>query len=66
VLALKGFQRVHLKPGEKATVTFTLTPFDLAIFNDQMQRVVEPGAFDLMVGASSATTEKTQLQVVAK
>jgi beta-xylosidase len=66
VLALKGFQRVHLKPGEKTTVTFTLTPFDLAIFNDAMQRVVEPGTFDIMVGSSSATTEKTQLQVVAK
>jgi beta-glucosidase len=66
VLALKGFQRVHLKSNQKTTVTFTLTPFDLSIFNDAMQRVVELGTFDIMVGPSSATTDKAQLQVVAK
>jgi beta-xylosidase len=66
VLALKGFQRVQLKPNQKTTVTFTITPYELSIFNDAMQRVVEPGAFDIMVGPSSATTEKTQLLVVTK
>lgn len=66
VLALKGFQRIHLKPSEKTSVTFTLTPFDLSIFNNEMERVVEPGTFDIMVGPSSTITEKTQLQVVSK
>ncbi len=66
VLALKGFQRIHLRPNEKMTVTFTVTPIDLSIFNDQMERIVEPGTFDIMVGPSSIITEKTQLQVVAK
>ena len=66
VLALKGFQRVHLQPGQKTTVEFTLTPSDLAIYNDQMQRVVEPGVFDILVGPSSASTQSIQLQVVSK
>jgi beta-glucosidase len=66
VLALKGFQRVHLRPGEKTTVTFLLTPADLAIYDDLMQRVVEPGAFDVMVGTSSANTQAATLQVVSK
>jgi beta-glucosidase len=66
VLALKGFQRAHLQPGQRTTVEFTLTPGDLAIYNDQMQRVVEPGAIDILVGSSSANTQSIQLQVVSK
>ena len=66
VLALHGFQRVHLKPGEKTTVTFTLTPDDLSIIGDNMQRAVEPGVFDILVGQSSNATLSTQLTVEAK
>jgi beta-glucosidase len=66
VMALKGFQRVHLRPGEKTTVVFTLTPDDLSIYNDAMQRVVEPATFDIMVGSSSTNTQSVQLQVVTK
>ena len=65
VLALRGFQRVHLKPGEKTTVTFTLSPDDLSIYDDHMQRVVEPGIFDILVGSSSNTALTSQLQVNA-
>lgn len=66
VMALRGFQRVHLGAGEKTTVTFTLAPEDLSIFNDRMQRVVEPGVFDIMVGSSSTSTQNLQLQVIPK
>ena len=66
VLALHGFQRVHLKPGEKTTVTFTLTPEDLSIVGDNMRRVVEPGIFDILVGQSSNTELSAQLTVEAK
>jgi beta-glucosidase len=50
---LCGFDRVHLKPGETKTITFTLTPDDLAIWNRDMHFVVEPGTFKVMIGASS-------------
>jgi beta-glucosidase len=50
---LRGFERVHLKPGETKTVTMTLTPDDLALWDREMRFVVEPGAFRVMVGASS-------------
>lgn len=63
VLALRGFQRVHLQPGEKTTVTFILSPADLSIYGEDMKPVVEPGAFDLFVGSSSDTTLTTTLQV---
>lgn len=63
VLALKRFQRVHLQPGEKTTVVFTLTPDDLSIYGERMQRVVEPGMFDIMVGQSSANAQTVTLRV---
>jgi beta-glucosidase len=66
VLALKGFQRVHLKPHEKTKVTFQLTPESLAIWNEHMDRVVEPGTFDIYVGPSSAQTQTVALQVISK
>ncbi|HEY0660383.1 MAG TPA: glycoside hydrolase family 3 N-terminal domain-containing protein [Lysobacter sp.] len=50
---LRGFERVHLKPGEKRTVRFTLQPNDLALWNREMKRVVEPGEFKVMVGSGS-------------
>jgi len=50
---LRGFERVHLKPGETKNINFTLTPDDLSIWNRDMHFVVEPGIFKVMVGASS-------------
>ena len=50
---LRGFDRVHLKPGESKTVTFTIIPEFLELLNADMKRVVEPGMFKVMVGASS-------------
>lgn len=64
VMQLKGFQRVTLKPGEKKTVEFTITPEMLSMLNVDMHRVVEPGAFDLMVGPSSDQTSTVELTVV--
>lgn len=51
---LRGFERVHLKPGESKVVHFTLVPDDLKLWNRQMQHVVEPGTFQVMIGMSSA------------
>jgi beta-glucosidase len=66
VLELRGFQRVHLRPGEKTTVTFTLTPDSLGLWNEDMKFVVEPGIFDILLGTSSAKTQAIQLKVAAK
>lgn len=66
VMALRGFQRVTLKPGEKTTVQFQLTPDSLSLYDEHMHRVVVPGTFDVMVGPSSAQTQKVSFDVVAK
>jgi beta-glucosidase len=50
---LRGFERVGLKPGEKTRVQFTLSPQDLMILNRDIQWVVEPGRFQVLIGASS-------------
>jgi len=50
---LRGFERVRLQPGETRTLTFTLRPEDLALWDRSMRFVVEPGAFKVMLGSSS-------------
>lgn len=50
---LKGFERVTLEPGETKRVTMKLTPKDLSLLDAGMRRVVEPGEFDIQIGASS-------------
>jgi beta-glucosidase len=54
VRELKGFRRVHLKPGEKAAVTFTLSTNDLAFYNERQQLVTEPGRFHVWIAPDSA------------
>jgi beta-glucosidase len=53
VKELKGFQRISLKPGETKTVTLEITPEKLAFHNIDMEFIVEPGEFEIMVGDSS-------------
>ena len=53
VMELKDFERVTLAPGETKTVKFTLTPYQLSLLNDQMDRVVEPGEFLINIGGKS-------------
>lgn len=50
---LAGFERIHLRPGETQTVTFTLDRKHFELLNADMKWVVEPGEFCIMAGASS-------------
>lgn len=53
VKELKDFARITLNPGETTTVKFIITPDKLEAFNLEMKRVVQPGAFEIMVGKNS-------------
>jgi beta-glucosidase len=66
VKELKDFRRITLAPGESKLVTFMLTPDKLSFFNLNMERTVEPGWFDIMVGTSSVKYRTAKLEVVAK
>jgi len=63
VMELKGFQRIHLKPGEKRTVTFDIGPDALSLFSEHMERMVEPGEFKVMAGPNSRDLISTTLEV---
>jgi beta-glucosidase len=66
VKELVAFERVTLRPGEKKAVTMHVTPDALSLIDRKMQRIVEPGDFDILVGTSSATTLTAKLTVAAR
>ena len=66
VQELKGFQRIHLAPGESRRVELPLGPSELGFYDANMKWTVEPGRFDIMVGGSSAAVKKTTLDVVER
>jgi len=50
-VALRGYQRLNLKPGERRTVSFDLSPRDLSSVAPDGTRQVAPGAYRLTVGS---------------
>ena len=46
-------------------MTFTLGPDELSLIDRRMQRVVEPGRFDVMVGTSATAILTAVLEVAA-
>jgi beta-glucosidase len=63
VMELKGFKRISLDPGETQKVKLPITRASLQFYNRDMQRVVEPGEFEIMVGTSSQSHKSTTLIV---
>lgn len=53
VLALKGVEKVTLKPGESKTIQMAITPKMLKQFNDRNEEILEPGPVQFRVGSSS-------------
>lgn len=64
VIELKGFQRIHLKAGESKTASFIITSEMLSMLNEKMERVVEPGEFKIMIGASSTDIRLREMLLV--
>jgi beta-glucosidase len=48
--SMKGFRRIRLEPGEKGTVSFALTPRQMALITDEGHCLLEPGSFRVAVG----------------
>jgi len=66
IIALKGFNRITLKPGESGIVHFELGYDQLSLWNREMKRVVEPGIFKIMVGSSSTDIRQQGSLLVTK
>jgi len=58
VRELKAFRRTHLEPQQSKTILFDIPVSELSYVNNQQQRVLEPGDFDIWVGGDS-TAELT-------
>jgi len=54
---LEGFERIRLEPGESRRVSFTLTPAQLVVYDDEGRRRIEPGAFLISVGGGQPIPE---------
>ena len=54
VMELKAFRRVSLGPGEEKEIVFEIGQAELEMLDKNLVRVVEPGEFKIMIGASSA------------
>ena len=50
---LKGFKKINLQPGESKVVEIKLPMKELALWNEDMEQVVEPGDFELQIGSAS-------------
>jgi beta-glucosidase len=66
VKELKGFQKISLKPGESKTVTLEITPDSLSFYDINMNYVVEPGDFEIMVGNSSRDEDLQKVLLTVK
>jgi beta-glucosidase len=64
---LVGFARVPLEPGQTRRVQFSLDPSQLAFYDAALRLVVEPGQFDVEIGASSSDVRASgRFEIVGK
>lgn len=63
---LKKFERITLDPGESKNVVFMIEPADLAVYDKELNYIVEPGTVDIMVGSSSRDIRLTSQFVLEK
>ena len=66
VKELKAFQKVRLQAGESTTVALEITPDQLAFYDVNMNYLVEPGDFEIMVGNSSRDVDLQKLVLHVK
>lgn len=61
VKELKGFRRIRLKAGEQQTVSFNIEDDDLKYYNHELEYILEPGEFDIMIGPNSRNVRSVTL-----
>ena len=66
VKELKGFERIYLQPGQTRTVTFKIAPDMLKFYDYDLQYVIEPGDFQVMIGSNSRDVKTAAFTVTSK
>ncbi len=54
VKELKDFKKILLQPGETKKITFSIRKDELSFYNDKLERIVQPGTFQVMIGSASS------------
>jgi beta-glucosidase len=63
VKELKGFQKIHLRPGEKKTVEFSIGPKETGFYDPEGRFIVQPGDFKIWIAWNSADGLEGQFRV---
>jgi len=63
VKELKGFEKVMIKKGETATISFAITAKELAFFRKGLSYGVEAGEFNLYIGTNSSEVKEAQFHL---
>lgn len=58
---LRGIRKIYLEPGEEKEVSFTITPKDMSLINEEGKRMLEPGMFEVYVGGSQPDKRSIEL-----
>ena len=58
---LKRFASIHLQPGEEKEIRFTIPSADFSIYNNKMEKVLEPGSFTIGIGPNSSELNQTKV-----
>ena len=61
--ALRDFERIHLGIGEIKEVNFVLDSADFMVIDDEGNRLLEPGEFEILLGGNSVDMNKVTLAV---
>jgi beta-glucosidase len=59
--SLKEFKRVKVEPGASVPVQFEITPDMLKLVNEEGERVLEPGQFEIIIGGSAPIQRSREL-----
>jgi beta-glucosidase len=64
VRELKGFKRINLRAGESKTVSFEIKAEDFSFYNQNMEKVTEPGIFHVWIGGNSNTQLRAEFEIL--
>jgi len=63
VMELKGFQRIHLEPGQSKKVSFTIKPQLLEVLDADLKKTLEPGEFRIFIGTDSVHLKESSFEL---
>ena len=66
VKVLKGFKKTEINPNETVKLSFSIPCKELGLWDKNMNYVVEPGEFEIMIGASAEDIRLKDIIIITK